>query len=211
MPAFGILFIVVGAFVLRQVAVGRATSIPTDAKDATLALLSGHPETIADVMGRRGQNVSDAPLADSSGSSGASDTSTGGRSGFDVLGSVVGGTYAAEVRKLGDSAKGYTLGGTGPSFYDCSGLLWRAAYNLGLYKGARFTTSNFTTIAPSWCEQVTLPDTGDIILWANSHMGVCVGNDRMYSARSPAKGIGESSISGDSSFFGRQPTYWRIK
>lgn len=40
-------------------------------------------------------------------------------------------------------------------------------------------------------------------------MGVYVAEDKMYSARSPAKGIGYSSISGDSGYFGSQPTYWR--
>lgn len=205
MPAIALLFLVAGGFVLRQVLVGRAMSIPTDAKDGALALLSGHPEELATVMARRGENVSAEPLVSSGG--GSAETPLVG----DLTGSIKGGTFAGECRKLGAAAKGYALGTEGPSYYDCSGLLWKAAYLLGLYKGPRWTTKSFTSIASSWCEPVTAPNIGDIVLWANSHMGVCTGNDLYYSAKSPTKGILESSISGDISFFGRQPTYWRIK
>lgn len=201
MNPFGYLLVLAGAFLLRQTVVGRAKDIPSDARDAATALLSGNMTEFGSVLSRRGSNVSEPEF--SSGDSGSETSNLAGAS-------VVGGTYAGTVVKLGEAAKGYTLGGTGPSFYDCSGLLWKAAYTLGLYKGNRFTTNSFPSIASKWCTAVKgSPAIGDIVLWQGHHMGVVTGEDQMYSARSPSKGIGYSTISGDASFFGSQPTYFR--
>jgi hypothetical protein len=41
-------------------------------------------------------------------------------------------------------------------------------------------------------------------------MGVVDGSDSMYSARSVSKGIGSGSLSGDVSYFGSVPEYWRL-
>ena len=203
MTPFGYLFILAGAFLIRQTIVGRARDIPTDGKDAFTSLLSADWTEFGAVLARRGENVS----VESDSSSGSDSTDTSGVG----SGTIVSGSYAATVVSLGKAARGYVLGGTGPSYYDCSGLLWKAAYKLGIYKGNRFTTSTFTGIAKTWCSEQSSPNIGDIILWTGKHMGVCTGEDQMFSARSPSKGIGYSSISGDSSYFGSQPTYWRPK
>lgn len=211
MAPFGYLFILIGALLIRQVAVGRANELPDDARDFANALLSGKPEDLQGIMARRGKNV-----AEVSESGSGSDGSNGFTPAVDDLltsatSSPKAQAFVSKVRALGSAAKGYKLGATGPEYYDCSGILWRAALDTKLYNGSRFTTSSFTSIAPAWCAPVSSPLFGDIVLWAGSHMGVCTGGDGMYSARSPAKGIGQSTISGDASFFGRQPTYWRIK
>jgi hypothetical protein len=204
MTPFGYLFILAGAFLIRQTVVGRAKEIPTDARDSFTALLSADWSEFGSVLARRGENVS----VESVTSSGTD--STGTLDPTATMGSILGGTYAGEVVKLGKAAKGYVIGGTGPTYYDCSGLLWKAAYKLGIYKGGRFTTRSFTGIARGWCTKVEgEPAIGDIVLWEGKHMGVCTGEDAMFSARSPSKGIGYSTISGDSSYFGSQPSYWR--
>lgn len=208
MTPFGYLFILAGAFLIRQTIVGRAKDIPGDAKDAASSLLSADWTEFGTVLARRGENVS--VESDSSSGSDSTDTPDPGLIGG-IASSIIGGTYAGEVVKLGQAARGYTLGGTGPSYYDCSGLLWKAAYKLGIYKGNRFTSSSFPTIAHLWCSPASSPNVGDIVLWEGKHMGVCTGEDQMFSARSPEKGITYSSISGDASYFGTQPTYWRPK
>lgn len=179
----------------RQVAIGRAQETPQDLRDVFLALINGDVEQAKTVLSQRGSNVD----ASAGGGLVASDTSVGAST-----------PLVAEVEKLGNAARGYKLGATGPEYYDCSGLIWRACKNLGLYTGVRFTTHSFVIQSRGWCEPIKTPSVGDIVLWQSRHMGVCVGNDRMYSARSVNKGIGESSISGDSSYFGHEPKYFRV-
>lgn len=209
MNPFGYLFVVVGVFVLRQVIVGRATEIPADLRDTATALLSGDTDTVGEIMGRRGENVEGV---DASGVA-APDADTPSTAG-PISGPSIGSSgLANECIRLGTAAKGYVWGATGPSYYDCSGLVWKACVNIGVYSGPRFTTSTFTSVASKFASQVSSPALGDIVLWAGRHVGVSLGGDSMYSARSPSArpNIGKSTVSGDSGSFGMQPTYWRIK
>ena len=187
----GYLFLIVGFVLARQVAVGRVGEIPGDAKELALAFLSNDMVTVKEVLSRRGENV---PVGE--------------------LGSAPTGTHPDnailnEAMRLGNAAQGYRLGATGPDYYDCSGLVWRAMKNLGMYDGARFVTATFATVAnrQGW-KQVSSPAAGNIILWPGKHMGISTGGDGMYSARSVAKGIGESTVSGDSGYFGSSPMFY---
>lgn len=198
MAPLGILFFAVGALLIRQVVVGRVKETPEDLKDFTVALLNGDTATMQTVFAQRGTNVDVAE----SGTVAAVDSATSTpSSSSDLLNEVV---------RLGSAAKGYLTGGTGPSYYDCSGLVWRAMKNLDIYTGSRFTTTTFDSVAPTFAVKVDSPAVGDVVLWPTHHMGVCAGNDRLYSARSRAKGINYSTISGDAGYFGRQPEYWRV-
>lgn len=103
------------------------------------------------------------------------------------------------ARQLGSAAKDYQLGATGPSYYDCSGLVYRAAIDVGVYSGFRFTT--FTVHESTQFHRITAAQANvdDIIVWSTptgGHMGIISGPDRFYSAHSVATGIHESSISG---------------
>lgn len=118
--------------------------------------------------------------------------------------------FGSKVVALGEAAKGYVWGATGPEYYDCSGLIWRALYDLGYYKGQRFTTSSFEGIASTFAEGSDGSVYGDIVLWPTRHIGIVIGGDKMYSARSTTKGIGYSSIAGDTSVLG-QPKFYRLK
>lgn len=108
----------------------------------------------------------------------------------------------AEAEKLGKAAHGYRFGSEGADgYYDCSGLVWKAATVLGLYKGARFTTWTITEdhATAAQFRRVATPAVGDIVVWsenaAHGHMGVVSGPDQFYSARSVASGIGFGKIS----------------
>jgi cell wall-associated NlpC family hydrolase len=210
MPALGILLIVFGAFVVREVIVGRAKETPTDLKDAASALLSGDTAGFGAVMARRGSNTSDA-------------LAPGGVDGPSLSGAGASGSnaLAAECMRLGNSAKGYSLGATGPTYYDCSGLVWKACFNLGIYKGPRFTTATFEHVAGQFAKKIitTAGDphqglnlqSGDIVIWVSGgHMGVMLNSTEFYSARSPAKGIGSAPLSADVTYFGAQPDIWRV-
>jgi len=207
MPAIGIVFFVGGIFLLRQVIVGRAKETPGDLRDAATSLLSGDTSGFAAVMQRRGSNTG----------SGTETMGSGAVDGTSPVGSVPslpssGSTaLAEECIKLGQAAKGYSLGKEGPDYYDCSGLVWAAARNLGIYKGPRFTTATFEHVASKFSQKVSSPQTGDIVIWVSGgHMGVMVGDNLFYSARSPEKGIGVAKLSDDIDYFQATPDYWRV-
>jgi cell wall-associated NlpC family hydrolase len=181
-----------------------------DISDAFLAIVNGQTDDLSEVLTRRGDNTS-ASAADLAGYKEAGQ----GVGGIlqDVAGIAGGSQSAANASRgaamvstataLGSSAKGYVMTATGPNYYDCSGLVWRTVQKLG-YKGSRFTTRDIQS--RQGFVKVTTPAVGDIVLWPGHHMGIMTGQDRMYSARNPRKGIGTTTISG---FRKERPIYIR--
>lgn len=196
------LFVIIAAVVIRQAAKGRAANTREDVHDAFLALLDGNWTGLGEVFSRSGESALQ-PVSVQAG-----DAATAGA----ALGTAgTGNALLGEVRALGSRAKGYRWGGVGPTYYDCSGLVWRALKNLGIYKGARFTTVTFAHAMKGLVTQVGAPQAGDIVVWVTSvspfgHMGVVSGKDRFYSALSTNSGIKESSISGHKG----TPKYYRL-
>jgi cell wall-associated NlpC family hydrolase len=204
--------ILVGALTLRQVSRGRTLHLGEDLSDALLALVRGDSAELSAVLARTG--TGNAPVA------AKGDVSTGGGGASGDFGPALTG-LAAAVMARGQKAKGYRWGGTGPDYYDCSGLVWRGLQDIG-YTGARFSTATirsrkgFTTISSPAMQGPGLTNAkpGDIVLWpagsggVTGHMGVMTAPNRFYSARSVRTGIGESSISG---FRKTMPIYLRYK
>ena len=196
MPTTGLFLLTLGALLIRQVWVGRVSETPQDLRDISLALLSGDSAKMREVMSLRGENVTV-----SAGSEVATTADTVAPSS----------SLLSEAISLGSKATGYSYGATGPTTYDCSGLVWKATKALGIYKGARFTTSTADAVFPKFATKVTTRQVGDIVLWPGKHMGIVSGADSYYSARSTEKGIGYSSLSGDIAYFaGIAPEYWRV-
>lgn len=192
------LFIITAIVLIRQVTKGRAANLPEDLRDFMLALLSGDNGLMKEVAARSGDALTPT--------SAESPTISGVAGGGDSASTPSGSSLLSEARKLGTAAGNhYVWGATGPSSYDCSGLVWKAARNIGVYKGARFTTYTFRIQSKGWAQQVSKPAVGDIVLWTG-HMGIVSGPDKMYSALSKRTGIVETSISGHSG----TPSYWRI-
>lgn len=207
MYAFGYLFIFAGMLVMRQVVAGRVQETPADLKALATAFLAADTAAMGDVLSARGTNVE--VEGGSYGEVATTELPSTSTTQLDDI--PANQTLARRVVELGNSARGYRLGAVGPTYYDCSGLIWRAAKDLGIYTGSRFTTSSFNGVAQGWVTKVTNPKPGDIVLWPTHHIGVLLGDDVLYSARSTAKGIGKSSVSGDSGYFRSQPEYWRVK
>lgn len=97
----------------------------------------------------------------------------------------------SEMMKLGEG-KPYVWGATGPSAYDCSGLVMAAAKKLGVDL-PHYSGSQFNVTVP-----VSHPQPGDLVFFGHggsAHVGGYMGKDTYYSAQSPSAGIGVGKIS----------------
>jgi hypothetical protein len=186
------------------VVTGRVKETPQDIRDITLAVLSGDFTSLKSTLAQRGKNVS--PDVSSTVAAGTS----GGAAISDLLTNPLSSDLLAKTVELGNAAKGYVLGATGPTYYDCSGLVWRAMKTLDLYTGPRFTTSTFVAQMGGRIQKVNSPQVGDIVLWPRHHMGVVSGSDQMYSARSPQSGIGYSPINASDASIGGTHVFYRL-
>lgn len=203
MPTFGLAFLAIGALLMRQVAVGRTRETASDIKGLTLAMLSGDAAQMQTVLSQRGTNAD----VDETSEVATSVSSTS----VSASGSQSGATLLSTAMVLGGAAKGYVWGATGPTYYDCSGLVWQACRKLKIYNGSRFTTSTFEAIGKEFATKVSRPAVGDIVVWPGKHMGIVSGADSYYSARSVSKGIGTATLSDDVAYFaGNTPQYWRV-
>jgi cell wall-associated NlpC family hydrolase len=205
-------FLLVGALIVRQVYKGRVMNIGEDLTDAFIALTTGNTSQLTAVLTRTG-DANSAPEA----TLGANAVGgTGAVAAAIAVGQASG--IVAAAKKRGSAAKGYRWAATGPDYYDCSGLMWRASQDCG-FTGARFTTA--TIQLSKQFQQVAAPATqgptvagreaatiGDIIVWPGHHMGVITGPNKFYSARNPRSGISEAPIEG---FRPGNRTYYRLK
>lgn len=205
MNTLGWIFILCAGLMVRAVSKGRVMNIGEDLSDAFLAIVSGKTDDLAGVLSRDGDSDS-ASYFEVGQEVGKQLTSIQENLGKNIA-------YAAV--ELGQKAKGYRWTATGPDYYDCSGLIWRASQKVG-FKGPRFTTSTIL-MSKGFHKLDGLPTLdnvgnsskaviGDIVLWPGHHMGVMTGANKMYSARNPRSGIGETSISG---FRKERPIYVR--
>lgn len=188
------LFILAGIILIRQVSKGRVMNLGQDLSDAFLAIASGDNAGLQSVISRTGDSTTDVDGTTTLTKYGAGNPANA--AGANVPASNT--TILRSAVELGQAAKGYRFAATGPDYYDCSGLMWRACQKAG-FKGGRFTTYTlkgnkaFTQISDPklGVSQVML---GDIVLWPTHHMGVVSGNGRFYSARSVKSGISEANI-----------------
>lgn len=194
MNTVGYLLIFIAVILVRAVQRGRVTNLPEDVQDTFVAVLTGDAAKLREVAARTGSGLDAVSVPE-------------GSTGAPSLGSSSGSALIDEMRKLGTAAGNkYVYGATGPSGYDCSGLVWRAMKNLGIYNGPRFTTTTFASIASDFSSKVSSSQPGDIVLWSHAHMGVVTGPDKYYSALSHDKGILETAISNHPG----SPEYFRL-
>lgn len=211
MNTIGWIFILVSILVVRAVAKGRALNIPQDLGDAFQAFVNGDYDSLSEVFNRTGDT---STVATGSLAAGTVGDSAGAAAGV-AAGGAVGATGAQLLTnqniaywayQLGRSAKGYRFGAAGPSYYDCSGLVYRAVQKVG-YKGPRFFTATVAEM-PGFQRVTQQIVAGDIVVWPGHHMGVVVGGNRFYSALNPRVGIREEDISGFRK--GETPIYLRF-
>lgn len=144
---------------------------------------------------------------------GAGDSASG-HSGF-----ASGTGLLAEMQKLGAGKKYSQLRRTGPDSYDCSGLVWRAGANVGLWgPGTKWFHDPFNTAAfIVHTSEVGLtrrgsaikPVAGDIVWWVG-HMGVAIDSTRYYSAMSShtTPNIGTATMAGTTKTHGPMQVFY---
>jgi cell wall-associated NlpC family hydrolase len=224
------LLLLSGIVILRQVSKGRMQFLGEDLSDAFLAITRGDQAALTEVFSREGE--SDEPmfagLGDALGNAVVDVAGASGVTAQEISKAIGGQVKGLEARAdkslviasviLGQKAKGYRWAATGPDYYDCSGLMFKAAQMIG-YKGKRFTTYSIGTNkafkevqAPNVQGPGTSGSAGagidDIVCWPTHHMGVVSGPDQFYSARSVKSGIGVSKISSWRN--GSKPKYYRF-
>lgn len=124
---------------------------------------------------------------------------------------VTGSQLVAEAEKLGSVAS-YVFGGTGPSGYDCSGLVQAALKALGISNVPRTSEEQYAWATPIQANQLA---PGDLVFaqfpgdgTSPGHVGIYAGNGKVYSAEDPAAGIGLADLSswkGSIVGYGRPP------
>lgn len=187
MTTVGYLFVFVALLLVRQVFKGRVMNIGEDLTDSFIAVVSGDTDALGEVLTRTGDANKANESVTGNGQPQASD----------------GNGIAGVAVTLGKAAKGYRWGSTGPEYYDCSGLMWRACQKVG-YTGPRFVTA--TVMGMPGFKRIAAPATqgpnliaatvNDLVVWPGHHMGVITGPNKFYSARNPKAGIGYANISG---------------
>lgn len=218
MSTVGWLLILGAGILVSAVFRGRVENLGEDVSDAFLAFVQGDSDALGEVLARKGGsneadqaelNVYKNIVSVGVGIGNTGDAVAGGiGQGLDELEKRLGKSLALAAVTLGDKAKGYRWTATGPDYYDCSGLMWRACQAVGAYRGTRFTTASFAAMTHGKFTKVDTPSVNDVVLWPGHHMGVCTGNDQFYSARSRKTGIGYSKISTFRK--GSAPVYYRV-
>lgn len=202
MKTLGYILLIAAALMYRAGLRGRALpDIPGDIADGTKALVKGDWQGLNEVYQRAGTlSFSDDAAGDSGGK---------------ILGSdrLKGHAVLKKMYSLGEAAKGYRFGASGPDYYDCSGLVYRALKDLGYYSGPRFSTASFRLNAAPLLEQIDTPTVGAIALWRRAfggHIGVMVDSTNVYSALSVKAGIGVVPVDSLTNIYGK-PEYFRIR
>jgi cell wall-associated NlpC family hydrolase len=214
------LLILIGILTARQVTRGRVMSLPKDLGDAFIAVASGDTDSLGEILTRKGD--ADTPTAADLAIYNLTEATT--TAATDATSYVAGGigdawkqleegiaNIAAAAMIMGERAKGYRWTATGPEYYDCSGLMWRACQAIG-FKGSRFTTASLPSLKEFKRIDPKSAAFNDIVLWlpgsggVTGHMGVKTDTDQFYSARSVRSGIGASAIS---TFRKTTPRYYR--
>lgn len=112
------------------------------------------------------------------------------------------------VEKYGEGHK-YVWGATGPSTFDCSGLVMYA-----LKKGFGINYPHFSGSQYSKTQHISKAQaqSGDLVFWGeggNEHVGVYAGGNRYFSAQSPSQGIHMNTL--DSVVGYGAPKFGRVK
>ncbi|MER8116990.1 C40 family peptidase [Streptomyces sp. NPDC094031] len=130
--------------------------------------------------------------------SGSTGTSTGTGTGSSTGSSTATGSAAAVISFVKSQlGKAYVSGATGPSAYDCSGLVQTAFKQVGVSL-PRVSQDQSTAGT-----QVSLSDLqpGDILYWGSAgsayHVAVYVGDGMFVGAQNPSSGVSEHPLSYD--------------
>lgn len=150
---------------------------------------------------RAARSTARTPIQSNSGSSSSNGSSSAGSSSQQGKGTVTApatGSAAAIVNfARAQVGKAYVMGGTGPSSFDCSGLVQAA------YRQAGISLPRMSQAQSTAGKSVSLSalQAGDILYWGSKgsayHVAVYVGGGKFVGAQNSSTGIVERSLSYD--------------
>jgi hypothetical protein len=197
MNTVGYLFIFSALFIIRGISRGRVRQLPEDIGDAFTAAVSGDGAALTEVFNRKGEGLeASVPREATQSSSGESGLAPAGEG------------LLASARKRGKGATYSQAARTGPTSYDCSGLVYMAMKDNG-YTGANFWTGSFKLAAKAFITKVDPAQaTVNDIVWWPGHMGIVSGPNLFYSALNKKTGIKDTKISSHKNAV--PPAYYRF-
>lgn len=91
--------------------------------------------------------------------------------------------------------KAYTMGGNGPSGFDCSGL---AQYVYSKAAGKELSRTTFSQVKEGTTISMQDLKPGDLLFWGSAsspyHVGIYVGNNQYVHAATPSQGVVQDSL-----------------
>lgn len=88
--------------------------------------------------------------------------------------------------------KRYVWGATGPSSFDCSGLVQYVFKNAA---GINLPRTTYTQIGVGKAISMSNLQPGDLLFWGNYHVGIYIGNGQYIHAATPSQGVKVGTIS----------------
>lgn len=88
--------------------------------------------------------------------------------------------------------KRYVWGATGPSSFDCSGLV---QYVYSKAAGINVTRTTYSQIKQGNAVSLNALQPGDLLFWGSYHVGIYLGNGQYVHAATPSQGVRVQTIS----------------
>ena len=92
--------------------------------------------------------------------------------------------------------KGYVMGATGPSAFDCSGLVHYVYRNAA---GVNLSRTTYTQVKEGKSVSMNKLKKGDLLFWGSAsspyHVGIYVGNGQYVHAAAPSQGVRKQALS----------------
>ena len=90
------------------------------------------------------------------------------------------------------AGKRYVWGATGPSSFDCSGLV---QYVYSKAAGINVTRTTYSQIKQGKAVSLNALQPGDLLFWGSYHVGIYLGNGQYVHAATPSQGVRVQTIS----------------
>ncbi|MEV7416860.1 C40 family peptidase [Streptomyces sp. NPDC089919] len=178
-------------------AASTAKKAKADAQEKAAAEKAAKEAAERQAAERASRSSARTTLAAKSSAGSDSSDSAGSSTGSSSSSTATGSAAAIVDFALAQVGKAYVMGGTGPSSFDCSGLVQAA------YRQAGISLPRMSQEQSTAGTQVSLSNlkAGDVLYWGGAgsayHVAIYIGGGKFVGAQNPSTGIVERSLSYD--------------